>query len=87
MPQHPMREKSSASEDCRQARTAKREEEEGTDAKRRETEEMRQSQATVPSPQEGAAAIEGKALWHRDDPREPLTLAHEGKTLPYSTPP
>lgn len=53
----------------------------------RQQTEMRQSQATVPSPQEGAAATEGKALWHRDDPWEPLTLAHHGDTLPYSTPP
>lgn len=35
---------------------------------KREQTEMRQSQATLPSPQEGAAAMEGRALWQRGDP-------------------
>lgn len=52
----------------------------------RQQTEMRQSQATVPSPQEGAAAIEGKALWHRDDPREPNPGTRGGHpSLQYPT--
>lgn len=36
--------------------------------RRRQQTETRQSQAALPSPQEGAASIEGRALWHRGDP-------------------
>lgn len=53
----------------------------------RQQAETRQSQAMLPSPREGAASVEGRALWHRGDPTgAPRPSAQVGAlSPPYPT--